>query len=396
MPSSDLIRKKERKARIFLLAAALVNAVTLFRVVPLLRAGYQDFTAFYGGGLMVRYGQTARLYHLPTEFHLRHQVSPNIVIPNAAPYIHPPFEALLFVPLTWLSYVAAYVLWSLVNLGLLTWGLQVLRKTFVEIGGLSLTFVVLATAGWFPIVHVLIQGQDSLALLLILICSLAYLEEGHDIAAGATLAAGLFRFQLVLPMILLLAVRRRRLLLGFFPVAAALAGLSALMVGREGLSEYANLLFRMEETETTKAVIATMPNVRGLVALLPAIGTGGLAWVLTGLGSAAVMGIALRQIRPQIPIRFAFAVTTVAAILVSFHTFNYDLTLLFPVVLMLFSWEGCATQRQMQRDTILLTIVFSITLASSVWPWLNPLCCGPVLLWMLLKSIGTHGARAAA
>jgi hypothetical protein len=383
----ELNRKKGRGAGLFLFAAALANAVTVVRFIPLLRAGYQDFTAFYGGGLMVRYGQMASLYHLPTEFQLRHQISPNIQIPNAAPYIHPPFEALLFVPLSWLGYGAAYLAWSALNLCLLGWSLQVLRKTFVQIGGLSLLFVVLATAGWFPIVHVLIQGQDSILLLLILMLSLAHLEGGRDITAGAILAAGLVRFHLVLPMTVLLAVRRRRLLVGFLPAAAALAGLSAWMVGREGLTEYGRLLFRMEKTETAKAIIATMPNVRGLVALLPVDSAGRLALLLTGIGSAVVMGGALWQVRkPNIPIRVVFAVASVAAILVSFHAFNYDLTLLLPVVFLLFSSQGLDTQGDVQRDTILLTVTFLLSLAASVWQWLNPFCCGPVILWMLLKS----------
>ncbi len=397
MLPSELKRKKEGGASVFLLAAALANAVTVVRFIPLLRAGYQDFTAFYGGGLMLRYGQMASLYHLTTEFQLRHQVSPTIQIPNAAPYIHPPFEALLFVPFSWLGYGAAYVVWSVLNLGLLTWSLQVLRKTFAEIGALGPMFVVLATVGWFPIAHVLIQGQDSFLLLLILMFSMAHLEEGRDVAAGANMAAGLFRFHLVLPMIVLLAVRRRRLLIGFLPVAAALAGLSALMVGREGLMEYAALLLRMEKTETAKAIIATMPNIRGLVALLPVDSAGRLALILTGFGSAVVMGIALWQIRkPSIPIRIVFAMATMAAILVSFHSFNYDLTLLLPVVLLLFSSEGSDTQGQMQRDTILLTVTFSISLASSLWQWLNPFCCMPVLLWMLLKSKRPQSAGSTA
>lgn len=397
MLPSELNRKKERTAGIFLLAAALFNAATVVRVVPWLRAGYQDFTAFYGGGLMVRYGQTASLYHLQAEFQLRHQVSPNILIPNSAPYIHPPFEALLFVPFTWFGYVPGYVLWSLLSLGLLTWSLQIFRNTFTEVGGLSALFVALATAGWFPIARVLIQGQDSFVLLLILMLSVAHLEEDRDIAAGGILAFGLFRFHLVVPMALLLAARRWRLLLGFLPVAAALAGLSAWMVGREGLMEYVMLLVRMEKTETPKAIVATMPNLRGLVAALSIDGGGRLAWVATAILSAAVMGVALWQIRrPNTPIRVVFAVASVAAILVSFHSFSYDLTLLLPVVLLLFSSEGRPTQGQTQRDTMLLILVFSIALASSEWEWLKPFCCVPVLLWMLTKSMRPHRAGSSA
>ena len=63
--------------------------------------GDPDFTVFYTAGKMLREGRASQLYEprrsrpcresLPTDSDLRR---------GPLPYIHPPFEALLFVPLT--------------------------------------------------------------------------------------------------------------------------------------------------------------------------------------------------------------------------------------------------------------------------------------------------------
>src|SRR5208337_2065871 len=80
MPSPELNRSKERLAGIFLLALTLLSCFGAPHLVWFLRNGYQDFTVFYHGAEMVRAGHVAELHDL-----------------------HPPFEELLFVPLTYLS-----------------------------------------------------------------------------------------------------------------------------------------------------------------------------------------------------------------------------------------------------------------------------------------------------
>lgn len=375
----------ERWAAVFLLALTLINAARVLQVLPLLRLGYQDFTAFYSGGLMVRYGQTTHLYDVIEQYRMRHQYAPTIAVRAALPYIHPPFEALLFVPLTFISYLSACLLWTFLNLVMLVLTLKVARKTFAEIGGTSIAFVALAAAGCVPVVTALIQGQDSILLALLVTCGLASAEEGRDVRAGAVLGAGLFRFQLVLPLVLVLAARRPRLLRGFFPVAAALAAVSAVMVGWGGLGDYARVLFRVEKGGGGGAIVASMPNLHGLVAGLPGMRDSSLmALSLTLAGSVVMIGVALWQVsRRDASVRFAFAVASVVAVMASYHTLSHDLTVLLPVVLLLLVSDGRAHDNR--ANILFLIVVYTMFLAALVWTWLSALWCVPVVIWIFRK-----------
>src|SRR6476646_2349133 len=63
---------------------------------------------------MVREGMGSRLYDLGLQAQKQ-----SLVAPIHAFYLRPPFEAILFVPLTFLEYRTAYAVWVLVSVGLL-------------------------------------------------------------------------------------------------------------------------------------------------------------------------------------------------------------------------------------------------------------------------------------
>ncbi|HZZ38571.1 MAG TPA: hypothetical protein VFE06_05520, partial [Acidobacteriaceae bacterium] len=76
-----------------------------------------DFRAFYAAGDMVRH-QPGRLYDLAAQAAVQNAV----VCPmwRGVPFYHPSYEALLYVPLTWMHYHTAYmvyVVWNLLLLG---------------------------------------------------------------------------------------------------------------------------------------------------------------------------------------------------------------------------------------------------------------------------------------
>src|SRR5271156_1972312 len=145
--------RKEWLATVFLFAMTVSNVVSAAGLTGLLRNGYQNFTIFYGAARMVRSGQSSVLYDLPAESRAQEEFAPNVRIRQAAlPYMHPPFEALLFLPFTFLRYVHAYLLWSVLNGGMVIASMILLRRQFVEVGGLPLAFVVLAATGFLPVV----------------------------------------------------------------------------------------------------------------------------------------------------------------------------------------------------------------------------------------------------
>ena len=399
MTWGDAGRRKEWLGGAFLLVVTLVNVASVVQVVPLLEKGYQDFTIFYGAAKMVRDGQGRGLYDLAAQYQMQHRFAPKVAIRQAAlPYNHPPFEALIFVPFTFLTYLQAYLLWSFLNLVMLALSLRIVRKTFPEVGGLSLVFAMLAASGFLPVVNGFIQGQDSILLLFLVTLSLASLEERHDRRAGVALGMALFKFHLAIPLTLLLAVRRPRLLRGFVPAAVVLVVVSAAMVGSRGLVDYVQFLFRLEKGGAGGAIVTKgMPNLHGLIAELPGMsGGGGLTIALTVVCSIAAMGIALWQItRRHTSIRFEFVVASVTAVLVSYHTLTYDLGWLLIVLLLLFTGSK-RMQGEMQADILLLVAVYVLLLSSAVWPRLGPSWFVPFVIWIFRKYGRGDAAESAA
>jgi len=372
MASAELDRKKHQIAGVFLLALTLLNVHVVITLIPYLRSGYQDFSAFYRAAEMLRSGQAGQVHDL-----------------------HPIFEELLFVPFTYVSFRAAYLLWTFLNLVMMALSLAIVRKVFPEVGELNWPLVILTVTGFTPAVRAIMQGQDSVLLLFVVMCGLLSLARGNYLWSGAALGAGLFKFHIVIPLALVLAIRRPRLLAGFSCVAVALVAISAMIIGWHGLVEYARLVLQMENHGAGGTPVAAMPNLRGLIAELAGNSNGVAAKVAAILGSICVLGIALWGVRRRgTSIRYAFAMAAVTCIMVSYHTVIHDLTLLLPVVIMLFAASGAATRFEMRADTALLSLVYTaLFLGSSLWPWLNPWWWVAVVFW-IWKTYGRSDEEA--
>jgi len=137
-----------------------------------------------------------------------------------------------------------------------------------------------------------------------------------------------------------------------------------------------------------------MPNLRGLIAEF-AGQRGGLSVTMAAIVcSTAALGMVLWEVgRRARGTRFVYAAASVTCILVGFHAVIHDLTLMLPVVLMLFSARAAGTRREMRMDVALLVVVYaSLFMASWFWPWLNPWWWIPVVVWIWTK----YGRRDAA
>jgi hypothetical protein len=323
----------------FLLAMSVCNVALLFRLMPSLRNGFQDFTIFYTGARLVRNGQASALYDLATQYQVQLTFAHVPIRQGPLPFNHPPFEALLFVPFTFLKYWPAYLLWSALNLIMLAAVVTLLRRHFQPFAGVSLLVLGLAATAFFPVAIGIIQGQDVILLLLFFVLALVCLRRGKDALAGALLGAGLFRPQLVVPIVVLLAIRRWRVLTGFAPVAVFMGAISVAIMGWRGPFDYVRFVLQLEGTVARAFGPEAVPNIRGLVGELPGVSDSGL-WssLLILVLSLLVFFVALRRIHsgPD-SIIFMSSVAVVTTILICFHALVYDLTLLLPMLFFLFS-----------------------------------------------------------
>jgi len=122
---------------------------------------------------------------------------------------HPAYENILFLPLSYLPYRAAFLVFALVNfavLGLCSWLLQ---PTFRVLSQRWKFFPMLLFLSFFPITRAITQGQDSVFLLALLVGALVLFESEREFSAGLLTGAGFFKFQIVIPIALLFILWKR-------------------------------------------------------------------------------------------------------------------------------------------------------------------------------------------
>jgi hypothetical protein len=349
--------RKELVTGLFLLAMGISHVVLLFAVMPKLRRGYQDFTIFYTAGRMLRTGQAATLYDLAAQYRTQNEFAPDVPIRHAAlPYNHPPFEALLFVPLTFVGYLPAYLVWTALNVIFLGTSVVFIKRHLPQLAQLSPVLPILAVVGFFPSAMGIIQGQDSSLLLLIVVLACVVTTANRDVAAGAILALGLFKFHLVVPLALVVSAKRPRLLLGFVPAALALVAGSVALVGWQGTLEYVSFVINLEKSGAGGAISALeMANLHGLVSVISISHEGSVSSaVITVIASVMVLLVAAAWVRQaNVTMQRTFALASLAGLLVGYHTMPYDLTLLLPGAFLFFVEEG-----RTLPDRLLLCVLF--------------------------------------
>jgi alpha-1,2-mannosyltransferase len=379
----------------FLLAMTFCNLALLFRVMPSLKNGYQDFTIFYTGARLLRNGQAYALYNLATQYRMQLTFTHVPIRQGPLPFNHPPFEALLFVPFTLLGYWPAYLLWTALNLIMLAVSVTLLGRHFPRFTAVPPLILGLGATAFYPVTMGIIQGQDMILLLLLFVLAIIRLDRGKDAAAGALLAACLFRPQLAVPLVVLLAIRRWRVLLGFVPVAFVLAGISVAIGGWRGPLDYARFVLRLEGTPIARAFgPESVPNLRGLVEeLVPKFrASGPLIALLICASSVLVLFVALRRVHTgRDSIIHLSSLAAVTTILVSFHALVYDLCLLLPLSLCLLSRTLDVGEKGKKTDArvfLLAVLMFLAPLHMFLWLVVDRyFWFALVLLWLYLRLV---------
>lgn len=229
----------QTKLALYFCAMIVLHGDVLWHARRSIPQGLPDFSIFYTAGRILRDRQGSRLYDDALQESVQRSFSPLAVQRRGVilPYNHPPFEALLFVPLAHLPYVTAYLTWFLVNAGLLCSIPFLLRRRLTTLGNAPLYLWLLASLAFFPIFIALIQGQDSILLLFLYCLTYASVGRRSEFSVGGWLALGLYKYHLVAPFVLPLW-RRKRLIAAFLSVAVSLGLISLAITGWQGLLGY--------------------------------------------------------------------------------------------------------------------------------------------------------------
>jgi Glycosyltransferase family 87 len=321
----------------------LVQFLGWLTFLPNALRGYSDFRQLYVAGYILRTGQRHQLY----DYSLQTKLQNTLVSSDerALPFIRPAYQALLFVPFSYLKYRAAYLAFLSFNILILWASFWVLRpemkNLFSAWRGLPLGLFL----GFYPVALALMQGQDSIILLLLLSAALTLLRRNRDIIAGFLLGIGLFKFQIVLPIALLFLIWRRwRFSAGFVISAALVSLLSLLLVGWTEMQAFARSLFSVGAAMPGSAGhmnfplrVTIMANLRGLIYGLCNGWLPGL-WiqVLTiAISVLTLVWVALWTPRKQDGAH-ALVLAITASVVVSYYLFIHDLSvLLVPIAVTL-------------------------------------------------------------
>jgi len=304
-----------------------------------------DFPDFYCAARMLAEGHGHQFYDPDVQRQYQARYSGRV----GTLYIHPPFEAPVYLAVSWLPLRRAYLLWFLLNLAFLAVSLRRLAMDALLLWDWRLLLA--ASLTFVPVLLCLQQGQDSLLLLLLVVLAFTALRRDRAFAAGCWLALGLFKFQIVLPLALVLVLTQDRsarsaFAKGFSLVALTLTGLSAAISGWSVFTGYPRFLLQLRSQPFAGIIPQAMANFRGLIYLLFSSDRSSWAVAAVSILSAAALLITLtvwKRARDSSTtdathddFDLAFASTVLFALLISYHLNPHDLSLLLlPIALLL-------------------------------------------------------------
>jgi Glycosyltransferase family 87 len=337
-----LSKSLQRRLVLFFSATILLHGYVLWQARRSIPEGLPDFSGAYTAGRILLQGQGRRLYDDALQESIQRSFSPRAVEKRGTilPYIHLPFEALLYAPLAHFSYLSAYAIWMGVNLVLLGSIPFLLRRRLKGLGKAPLHLWFLACLAFFPIFIALIQGQDSVLMLFLYCLAWTSLENGSDFASGSWLALGLYKYQLVVPFVSLWW-RRKKLFAGFISLAAILGFVSLAIIGWPSFLRYPRYVWGTEHD--LKYGFNTLPgltiNLRGLIsgvvpAAYPKI-EAALIVVCSGIIFLLMIYAAGKTYSNESTARRGlFALGLVGTVLLSYHLYVHDLSLLFLAIVL--------------------------------------------------------------
>ncbi len=364
------------------LCMIVFNIILFYSRTEGVKKGQPDFKIFYTGAFILHSGHGPELYSYDLQARIEKQLFQSTSrSEDVLPYNHPPFELLVFLPLASLSFLRAYYAWVVTTVALAIVSGRLLGQGLKHLSAFWAPMPYLLIVCLFPFLFLLVQGQDSALALIVLVGSWLSLRSGSGARAGFFLGLGLLKFQVFIPLTVILACWRLRVLRGFLIGAAVVGIISVALVHPSGLVSYSRFLAHMgrESSASTSAKFATapvsMPNLRGFAYGIVSHGADSLppflakVFVVALISMSAVIlvwaALRTRAIRSDsqegTDLVFAFALSV--SLLLSFHLQTHDLTLLsVPFALVLNRLVAPGRNRRSRQSAIIgLITLFYLT-----------------------------------
>ncbi|HZQ25471.1 MAG TPA: glycosyltransferase family 87 protein [Terriglobales bacterium] len=343
-------KRTQNRIALFFGAMTLLHVIVLRQEWWAIPIGFPDFSIFYTAGTILREGHGNELYDQQLQEAVQGSFAAEGIANRGSilPYFHPPFEAVFFVPFTFVPYLAAYLIFAALNLAFVISTCLILRKQLLIFSSLPLWLWILTALGFTPIFIALMQGQDSIFLLFCYAMAYVSLRRSSDLQAGAWLGFGLCKYHLLLPfMLAFLMERRKKVIAGFLLVVVVLGIVSFVAIGWQGLRSYPQFAWMSEHSMRYRwnNFHGNTTNLRGLLlSLLPfrwQLHSRAVLIVVIALSMCvlSVVDYAWVRANPEnsVCVDLRFALNLLGTLLVSYHTFAQDMSLLFMAILLVFN-----------------------------------------------------------
>ncbi|MEZ5402289.1 MAG: glycosyltransferase family 87 protein [Bryobacteraceae bacterium] len=312
-------------------------------------AAHHDFLVFFTQGTIFAEGHADRLYDIPYVMEVQQRIAPDkqLFIPPTRPAFYVP----LLAPLGWMTIWPAFTVWLVVQgLGLaaFTWWT---KRRFGWGAVAALSF-------FFPFAMGILNGQDISFLVLLALGSWLALERGRDGLAGALLAGTLFKFHLLMLLAPAMLIRRKWRMFGAYAITGALE--AAISVAIAGARPYIDMLTN-GKIDTLSESPEMMPNI---YAMLMNFGIDS-----TPARIVVVLAIAAVALFPRDVAGLShgwFWAAAAGSILITPHTYSYDISVLLPALLMLMQPEAPKPAKWVAVASMTV-IPYALTVAGVPW-----------------------------
>jgi len=259
--------------RIFILAGlgslALVYAILWIRMIATQeqRVG-ADFIGHYTAGRLARSDGYTNIYNIVKQQAIQAQVVGFTFDESQTGYFtHPPFIVPLVSLITSGNYVASFLRWTLILLAFNVICSILLVRTLPPgyFCKSELWIIGLGTFLFFPTFSGLMNGQDSLLLLLGTALLLHEMLNHRDLRAGLGLSLVTIRPQMAIIWAIPFLVKRRKILWGFVIGGAVLVIISLALIQVNGLLDYIKILRVVESGMWDHPHAVDMPTISGIL-----------------------------------------------------------------------------------------------------------------------------------
>jgi hypothetical protein len=221
-----------------------------------------DFAGFYTAGYILDHDPPAKLYDRSFQDKVHHELHPYLAQRETLPFVHPPFVAWAFRPLSRLPYAWSFAVWLVLSLGLYLAGICLALRTVTPLPALltdrlSIFLLVLSFEPF--VMECWLGGQISAVGFFVVAACLALDHSGRPLLAGMVLGLCFYKPTLLVVLLpVLLAARQFWTLLGVTLTGIGLALLSWATVGREGIQAFVDAALRFSR-DTTQSGELTLP-----------------------------------------------------------------------------------------------------------------------------------------